>query len=83
MAQQEEAIQADLEHKAGVILAQQGQIAALNAALQVSVLLLHSWEQRCNSWHCASCTLLELGMMAHGGWHATSLCWVDNFGVFR
>lgn len=42
MAQQEEAIQADLEHKAGVILAQQGQISALNAALQVSVPLLHS-----------------------------------------
>ena len=42
MAQQEEAIQADLERKAGVILAQQGQISALNAALQVSVPLLHS-----------------------------------------
>ena len=42
MAQQEEAIQADLDHKAGVIMAQQGQISALNAALQVSVPLLHS-----------------------------------------
>ena len=36
MAQQEEAVQADLEHKAAVILAQQRQIALLDAAVQVT-----------------------------------------------
>ena len=35
MAQQEEAVQADLEQKAGVILAQQKHIAVLDAAVQV------------------------------------------------
>ena len=40
MAQQEEAIQADLEHKAAVILAQQRQIAVLDAAAQVTCSLL-------------------------------------------
>jgi hypothetical protein len=49
MAHQEEAIQADLEHKAGVILAQQGQISALSSALQVSALPLHpfAWQLAC------------------------------------
>ena len=36
MAQQEEAIQADLEQKGAVILAQQRQIAVLEAAVQVT-----------------------------------------------
>ena len=39
MAQQEEAIQADLEQKGAVILAQQRQIAVLEAALQVTCCL--------------------------------------------
>lgn len=36
MAQQEEAVQSDLEQKAEVILAQQKQIAVLDAAVQVT-----------------------------------------------
>lgn len=36
MAQQEEAVQADLHQKVGLILAQQKQIAILDSALQVT-----------------------------------------------